>query len=413
MTDHTLIIGAGQAGGQAAASLRQFKYPGKITLVGAEVFPPYQRPPLSKAYLAGALAAERLYLKPPAFYEKANIDVVLNTKITKIDKKNKTVCYQDGSIHPWTKLILATGAPARPLVCAGSELKNIYSLRTINDVTALQPQLKKDKRLVIIGAGYIGLEVAAAAKKHGLHVTVVEAENRVLSRVTGEALSRFYEAAHRKAGVDLRLGTKLAHFIGQRAYFKNQDTVSAAVLADGTQLPCDFVLTGIGSLPATDLAKKAGLTCQNGIHVDQYCRTSAANIYAIGDCTNQPNSLLNGRLRLESVHNAIEQGKTAAAHIAGHDKPYDQVPWFWSDQYGLKLQTVGLWSLADETVMRGDPASNSFSIFYLKAGQLVCVDAVNDPVSFMLAKKAIPARARPDIDTLANPQTDIKSLLLQ
>ena len=404
MTEHTIIIGAGQAGGQAAASLRQFKYEGRITLIGEEAYLPYQRPPLSKAYLAGELEADRLYLKPPAFYEKADISLLTETRIAAIDPWAKTLTSTDGITFSYSKLIIATGAPPRFLDCPGGKLANIYSLRTIEESGQLQKHLTAGTRMVIVGAGYIGLEVAAVARKHGLEVTVLEAEDRVLSRVTCDTVSRFYEEVHRDAGVDIRLGARLTGFDGDSA-------VEAALLEDGTRLPCDLVLTGIGSVPATGLAEAAGLRCGNGIYVDDYCLTSDPDIYAAGDCTNHPNPLMGCRLRLESVHNAIEQGKTAAAHIAGREMPYAQIPWFWSDQYDLKLQTVGVWSEADETILRGNPATRSFSVFYLKEGKLVCIDAINDPVSFMMGKKAIPAGISPAKEALANPETDIKSVL--
>lgn len=399
-----VIVGAGHAAGQCVASLRQGGVTAKITLIGDERHLPYQRPPLSKAYLSGDLTEERLFLRPLAFYQDQAVDLVPGRRVTDIDRERHVVQVSDGAEFSWDKLILATGAPPRQLVCPGGDLGNIFNLRTIEDVERIKPHFVPGKKLAVVGAGYIGLEVAAVARKFDIDVTVIEMADRVLSRVTGPEISSFYQQVHAEAGVKLMLNAGVHGFTGE-------DTVAGVSLADGRQVPCDFALVGIGSVPASEVAQEAGLAVDNGIIVDELCRTSDPNIYAIGDCTNHPNAIFAQRLRLESVHNALEQAKAAAAHIAGRDVPYRQVPWFWSDQYDLKLQTVGLWSLANQRVVRGDPATRSFSVFYLCDDRLVCVDAVNDPASFALSKRAIMNGHQPDLTSLGDPSTDIKSVL--
>ncbi|MFQ5563277.1 MAG: NAD(P)/FAD-dependent oxidoreductase [Parvularculaceae bacterium] len=403
-SERVVIIGAGQAGAQAAASLRQEGFSGAITMIGDEPAPPYQRPPLSKAYLEGVLAKERLTLKPAALYEKENINLRLGASAALIDRAAKTVALDDGESVAYDKLLLATGAPPRRLNAPGADLDGVFYLRTMADSDALRPLLQAGKRLVVVGAGYIGLEVAAVARKAGLEVTVLEMADRALQRVTGPEISSFYRDLHAGAGVDLRLGAQLSSFEGS-------DAVEAAQLETGEAVGCDLVLVGVGAAPAIGLAEASGLEVENGVKVDEYAATRDPAIWAAGDCTNFPSPLYGRRLRLESVPNAIEQAKAAAANMAGRSTVYDAVPWFWSDQYDVKLQTAGLCESADERVLRGDPKDRRFACWYLKEGRVIAVDAVNDPPSFLIGKRLIGARARPSVKTLADPAQDLKSLL--
>ncbi len=403
MKKNIVIVGAGHAAGQVIVTLRQKKYDGKITLIGEEKHYPYQRPPLSKKFLAGELAAERLYVKPPSFYDKPDIELHLGTSIIRIDAAGKTVTDADGNVYHYENLIIATGARVRRLDVPGSGLAGVHYLRNIQDVTAMQEYMYEDKRLVIIGAGYIGLEVAAVAAGKGLQVTVIEMAERVMSRVVSEQVSEFYQAEHRQQGVNLMLSTGLAGFSGSAA-------LEQVELTDGTSVAADFVLICIGVIPNVELAVDAGLDVDNGIRVDDRCRTSDASVYAVGDCTNHPNSILGQRLRLESVHNALEQAKTVARNICGDDLQYAQVPWFWSDQYDLKLQIAGISHGYDRTVLRGDPASRAFSCLYLRDGQLIAIDSINSPKDFMQSKALIANHAAINPDTLANVSVALKDM---
>lgn len=404
MVKKIVIVGAGHAAGQAVATLRQKKFDGKIILIGEEEYYPYQRPPLSKKYLAGEILAERLYVKPPSFYDDRDIELHLGTLVTHIDLARKTVSDADSKSYHYEKLIIATGARVRKLDVPGSELLGVHYLRNIQDVTAMHPYMREGKRLVIIGAGYIGLEVAAVAASKGLQVTVIEMAQRVMSRVVSEQVSDFYQAEHRHHGVNLMLSTGLAGFSGHA-------TLERVDLTDGTSVACDFVLIGIGVIPNVELAEDAGLYVDNGIRVDERCKTSDSCVYAIGDCTNHPNNLLGQRLRLESVHNALEQAKTAACNICGDDLQYAQVPWFWSDQYDLKLQIAGISRGYDRTVLRGDPANRAFSCLYLRDGKLIAIDSINSPKDFMQSKSLIGSHAVINPETLANTDVALRDMV--
>lgn len=404
MGGRMIIIGAGQAGSQAAASLRQAGFDGDIVLFGAEAELPYQRPPLSKAYLQGDLAAERLQLRPAAFYEKERIDLRLGVRVTTVNPAARIVIAEDGEEFHYDKLLLATGAPPRRLDCPGSDLPGVHYLRTIADSDALRPVLAAGGRLVIVGAGYIGLEVAASARKAGVDVTVLEMADRVLARVAGKEISAFFEALHRAHGVDLQLGA------GVRA-FEGNGRVEAAILDSGEKIPCSAVLVGVGARPSTRLAEEAGLTLANGVWTDDHARTSDPSIYAAGDCASCPSPIYGRRMRLESVPNALEQAKVAGANMAGGNAVYDAVPWFWSDQYDAKLQTVGVSEGADRTIVRGDRAAMKFSVWYLNGARLLAVDAINEPAAFAVAKKLVAAKAPVDAKGLADPETDLKSLV--
>jgi 3-phenylpropionate/trans-cinnamate dioxygenase ferredoxin reductase subunit len=404
LTDTIVIIGAGQAGLQAAASLRQEGFAGDITLIGAEPEPPYQRPPLSKAYLEGGLEASRLYLKPLEFYAKQRIALRRNARVAAIDRQDKQVALAGGEALSYDRLLIATGAAPRRLAAPGAELAGVFYLRSIADSDALRAVLRAGERLVIIGAGYIGLEVAAVARKAGLAVTVLEAMDRPLARVAGPEVSAFYEDLHRGHGVDLRLGAAALGFEGK-------DRVEAVALKGGETIPCGAVLVGIGVAPVTGIAEAAGLATANGLLVDDHARTGDAAIWAAGDCTNFPSPLYGRRMRLESVPNAIEQAKVAAANMAGRDVVYDAVPWFWSDQHDVKLQTAGISEGADQRIVRGEAGAKRLAVWSLKEGRLLAVDTMNDPASFIVGKRLIAAKASPDPKGLADPAQDLKSLL--
>lgn len=403
MTDTILIAGAGHAAGQTIVSLRQGGYGGKLMLVGEEPYLPYQRPPLSKKFLAGELDVPRLLVRQEKFYVDHEVDVRLSTRVNAIDRSARTATLSTGVSVPWSKLVIATGSRVRKASLPGVELAGVHYLRNIEDVDRIRDDFRPGAKLVIVGAGYIGLEVAAVAVTHGLDVTVVELAERVMARGGAPLISDFFARVHQQAGVNIRCNTGIQSFDGALR-------VQTVTLSDGSKIPADLVIVGIGILPNVEVAEAAGLACDNGIVVDEYCRTSDADILAIGDCTNHPNPLLGKRLRLESVHNAQEQAKTAASTILGKLEAYAQIPWFWSDQYDLKLQFVG-YSLPDQpAVVRGDPESRSFAAFYLNDGRLSAVYAVNSPREFMLSKKLIASGARPDTAALRNTSVSFKDI---
>lgn len=400
-----MIIGGGHAAGQCAASLRQKGWTGEIVIAGEENYPPYQRPPLSKAYLAGELEAERLLFKPAAFYERENVTLRTGLRAETIDRAGKTVGFKGAPSLEYSRLVIATGARVRRLNCPGSDLEGVGYVRSIADVDALKGRFKKDARIAIIGAGYIGLEVAAVAAKRGLKVAVFEIADRVMSRVTSPAVSHFFEDFHRGHGVDIRLG------VGVEA-FEGEGSLAAAVLSDGTRAPCDIAVVGIGVVPNQEIAAAAGLATDDGILVDEFTRTKDPFIYAIGDCTRHPSRYFGGLLRLESVHNALEQAKTAAAAVCGEPVAYDEAPWFWSDQYDVKFQTVGVCAKGyDAEVVRGAPSEKKFSVFYLKGEKLIAADSVNAPADHMISRRIIAAGAHVCPEELADPAFDLKRYL--
>ena len=396
-----VIIGAGHAAGQAAASLRQEKYEGSITIIGDEPHVPYQRPPLSKQYLSGEQAIDRVYLRPQKFYEDKNIDLKLGVSATAIDRAAKTVQLDNGEQIAYDKLIISTGSRPRQLNIEGSDLAGIHYLRTIADVDAIRAEMKPKRNLVIVGGGYIGLEVASVGIDQGLNVHVLEMEERILQRVTTAEMSAYYHNLHTGRGVQIHTGTTVSGFAG--------DQHVQQVLCGDQAFDADLVVVGIGIIPNVELAQDAGLTCDNGIVVDEHCRTSDPDIFAAGDCTNHPNPLLDRRLRLESVPNAMEQARVCAANMLGGDKTYAAIPWFWSDQYELKLQMVGFSADGDQQVVRGNMAENQFAVFYLNEGRVVAADAVNSPKEFMICKQLIGVEVDPA--RLADPETDLKTLL--
>lgn len=402
--ERIVIIGAGHAGGEAALRLRALGFKGEVTLVGEEQIAPYQRPPLSKTYLSGALPLDRLLLRDAETWEQENVRLILSRRANWIDRAGKRVRLEGGQELSYDALILATGTRARRLPVPGADLAGVHVLRTAADVDAIRTRFKPGAGLVVIGAGYIGLEVAAVARKAGLTVTVVEAAIRPLARVTSPEVAGFFLDAHTAEGVRFMLNA-------QAAVIKGEDQVRAVGLADGEEIAADLVVVGIGVIPETALADKAGLTVEDGIVVDDHARTSDPAIYAIGDCARRPCATYGRSARLESVHNAIEGAKIAAAAIMGEPPPAEDVPWFWSDQFDLKLQIAGLFTGYDQLVMRGDPSARSFAAFYLQQGRLIAVDAVNRPAEYAGGKMMIQKGVRPDPARLADQATPMKALL--
>ena len=403
----TIIIGAGQAGAQTVMSLRAGGDKGPIMMIGEEPAPPYQRPPLSKAYLKGELAEERLYFKPHDWYADNNVTLRTSTRVVEIDRASRTLSLTSGDRLSYEKLVIATGARPRALPVPGAGLGNVFDVRTLADVDRMRPEMVAGRRLVIIGAGYIGLEAAAVARQLRLEVTVLEMAERILARVASETLSQFFEDEHTRQGVDIRTGAQVVGLEGEG----EDGPVRRVRLASGEALEADVVIVGIGIIPNIELAETAGLTCRTGIVVDADARTSDPNIFAAGDCCERPIEPYGRQGRLESVHNAIEQGKLAAAAILGAPRPKLDCPWFWSDQYDLKLQMAGLSAGHDQMIVRGEISERKFALFYMTEGRLIAVDAVNSPPEFMVAKKLIMERAELADAALEDTSTPIKALL--
>ena len=384
--DRIIIAGAGHAGGSAAAMLRQLGWKTGITLVGAEPLPPYQRPPLSKAWLTGEADADSLVLRPLGFYNDADIELRLGTSVTNIDPADHKVTFSDGDTMHYAHLILATGSRARRIPLPGIDQANVLELRTAADADKLKAALGPGKRLAVVGGGYIGLEAAASGRALGAEVTIIELMPRVLARVACETLSTFFQDFHRSQGVTIELGAAVQALEGN-------GTVTGVRLADGRVIPCDAALIGVGGVPHEELAKDAGIACDGGIVVDLDARTSNPDIFAIGDCTKRPLPLYNRTMRLESVPNALEQAKQAASAICGRPQPAPEIPWFWSDQYDLRLQIVGIPFDATEIVVRGDIAAGKFALFHLTAdGTVQAVEAVNASTEFMGGRRIIQRR---------------------
>jgi 3-phenylpropionate/trans-cinnamate dioxygenase ferredoxin reductase component len=377
-----IIIGAGQGGGETAQRLRQGGFAGDITLIGEEPCAPYQRPPLSKTYLKGELSMDRLLLRPASVYSEEHISFVAPLKAVWIDRANKRVRLEGGRELPYDALVIATGARPRRLPLVGADLEGVHLFRTAADVDAIRPRFTPDAKLVVIGAGFIGLEVAAVARQCGLHVTVVETAVRPLARVTSPEVAGFFLDEHTRQGVRFVLG-------GQPAVLKGEDHVTAVCLADGMEIKADLVIAGIGVTPETTLAQQCGLTVEDGVVTDRQCRTSDPAIFAIGDCARRPMVHYGDTVRrLESVHNAVEGAKVVAATILGQTHT-EEAPWFWSDQYDLKLQIAGLFQGYDHVVFRGVMADRAFAAFYYKGDRLIAVDAVNRPGEYLGAKMLI------------------------
>jgi 3-phenylpropionate/trans-cinnamate dioxygenase ferredoxin reductase component len=398
---HIIVIGAGQAGAALVAKLRSGGYAGKITLIGEEAAPPYQRPPLSKAYLMGEIEEERLYLRSPEFYRTNDIILRLGDAVTAIDPVAKTVTVGGDSLH-YDQLALTTGSVPRRLPAAiGGDLGGIYTVRSVVDVGAMRGEFLPGRRVVIIGGGYIGLEAAAVASKLGLDVTVVEMAPRILQRVAAPETSDHFRALHGSHGVKIIEGVGLDRLLGD-------GHVTAARLTDGCELPADFVIAGVGILPATALAEMAGVVLENGIRTDAHGRTSDPSIWSAGDCASFP--WRGGRLRLESVQNAIDQAEVVAENMLGAAKDYVPMPWFWSDQFDCKLQIAGLNTGYDHIVTRG-PIGEAVSYWYFQGDQLLAIDAMNDPRAYMVGKRLLEMGRTVDPDVIRNPETVLKTLL--
>ncbi len=402
-----VIVGAGHAGAQAAIGLRQQGFTGGIALIGREPLPPYERPPLSKEYLAGDKPFERIMIRPEQFWADKGIELLLNTAVTKIDPEARELTLSTGSSVAYGDLIWAAGGDARRLSCPGAHLAGIHAVRDRADVDRLMAELADGaRRFVVIGGGYIGLEAAAVLTKLGCEVVLVEALDRVLNRVAGPELSNFFHAEHRAHGVDLRLGVGVDSIGGDGA------KANSVKLASGEEIACDGVIVGIGIVPAIGPLIAAGAAGSNGVDVDENCRTTLDHIYAVGDCAAHANAFADGAvIRLESVQNANDMANTAAKAICGAPEPYHALPWFWSNQYDLKLQTAGLNLGYDATVLRGDPATRSFSVIYLKAGRMIAVDAVSNTKDYVQGRKLVEAGAVIAPGDLADTSRQLKELL--
>lgn len=402
--EHCVIVGGSHAAASLAAALRSEGWEGAISIIGDEPHLPYHRPPLSKAYFCGEKSDAEILIRPETFYQQNNIDLVLGSRVEDIDTEAKTVTLHDGATISYTKLALTTGAKVRKIPIPGSDLKGVYYLRDLGDVDQIKKYVVTGKRAVIVGGGYIGLETAASLRKLGMEVTVLEALPRVLQRVTAPEVSAFYTRVHREEGVDLRTEVAIEGIVGD-------GKVVAVKLADGTEIDCNLVVVGVGVIPETELAEKAGLKIDNGIVVNEHAVTSNPDIVAAGDCTQHYNPIYQTHLRLESVQNATDQAKIAAKSLCGKPLVYNALPWFWSDQYDLKLQIAGLSQGFDQVVVRGDTESGrSFAAFYYKAGRLIAVDAVNRPKEFMMTKRALTEGKNADPALVRDESVDVKDI---
>ncbi len=405
MTYDVLIVGAGHGGAQAAIALRAAKFVGTIAILGEEPEYPYERPPLSKDYLAGEKLFERILIRPPTFWEERQVAMLLGRRVIAVDPAAHTVTTDDSATIGYGQLIWATGGAPRRLTCSGHDLIGVHGVRSRADVDRMIAELPAVSRVVVIGGGYIGLEAAAVLAKFGKHVTVLEALPRVLARVAGEPLSRFYEAEHRAHGVDVRLNITVT-CIAER-----DGRASGVILADGETLPADMVVVGIGIVPAVQPLIEAGASGGNGVDVDAQCRTSLPDVFAIGDCAAHANAFAAGaQIRLESVQNANDQATVVAKTIAGTPATYHAVPWFWSNQYDLRLQTVGLSIGHDAAIVRGDIASRSFSLIYLREGRVIALDCVNATKDYVQGRALVVAGARIDPDRLADATVPLKEM---
>lgn len=399
---HIVVVGAGQAGSSLVSKLRNSGFEGKVTLVGAEPHPPYQRPPLSKKYLLGDMPLDRLYLRPETFYREQNITLRLGLPITKIDPNGRSILL-DNEVVSYDHLALTTGSVPRSLPTAiGGALDGVHVVRDLRDVDAMAPRFDAKARVLIVGGGYIGLEAAAVAATKGLEVTLVEMADRILQRVAAPQTSDFFRNLHQSHGVDIREGVGLERIFGDR-------TVTGAALTDGSVLDLDFIIAGVGVTPATYLAEQAGLEIDNGIKTNALGQSSDPHIWAAGDCASLP--YRGGRIRLESVQNAIDQAETVAENMLGANRPYQPMPWFWSDQYDVKLQIAGLNNGYDHVVTRPGEKGGAVSFWYYNKASLLAVDAANDPRAYMIGKRLIEAGKSPAIDVIEDPKSDLKALL--
>jgi 3-phenylpropionate/trans-cinnamate dioxygenase ferredoxin reductase subunit len=399
-----LIIGGGQAGAQAIDTLRREGFGGRLVLISDELELPYQRPPLSKKYLSGEMAADRLLFRHRSFYDEHRVELKLGRRAVRLDAAARQVELADGEKLTYDRLLLCLGAESRRLTCPGAALQGVHYLRGLADVPPIQAGFKPQARIVIIGGGYIGLETAATCRKMGCEVTVLEMADRIMNRVVAPSVSQYFAQEHRTNGVNIICDTRVVRLEGAAR-------VERVVCADGSSHAADLVIVGVGAVATTELASEAGLACDNGVVVDEYCRTSDPSIYAAGDCTNHPSPRFGRRVRLESVDNAFEQAKTAALNLLDRPVAHDRVPWFWSDQFDNKLLIVGLSQDYDRQVLRGDPASRSFSVCYLKGRELLAVEAINHSKDYMAARKLIAERALLNPEKLADSGVALKEAI--
>lgn len=405
MSETCVIIGASHAAAQLAPTLRQEGWQGRIIIVGDEPYIPYHRPPLSKTFLSGEKSLEDINIRPPIIYEKAEIQFMLNTRVESIDRANKKLSLDSGETLEYNKLALTTGSRVRKVDLPGIDLEGVYYLRDVNDVEKIKAHVEAGKKAVIVGGGYIGLETAAVLRQSGMEVSVLEMMERVLQRVTAPEVSAFYDRIHSEEGVNIYCGVGVSAIEGETK-------VSKVICSDGSEYAADLVVVGVGIVPNVELAEAAGLEVNNGIVVDEFARTSDADIVAAGDCTMHHNALYDRDIRLESVQNATDQARVAALTLCGKEKAYAALPWFWSDQYDLKLQIAGLSQGYDEVIVRGDREnSRSFAAFYLKDGVVISVDAVNKPPEFMLGKRLINGKVKVDKTKLADNSVSMKELI--
>ena len=402
-----VIVGAGHGGAQCAIALRQAGFEGTVTVIGREPEYPYERPPLSKEYFAREKTFDRLYIRPPSFWEEKGVPFLLGTEVTSVDPAAHELTLSDGETMGYGKLVWATGGDPRRLSCAGSDLGGVHGVRTREDCDRLMAEVDAGtKNVVVIGGGYIGLEAAAVLSKMGLKVTLLEALPRVLARVAGEELSAFYQKEHRDHGVDLRTGVAVDSLEGA------DGKVTGVRLADGEVIPAEAVIVGIGIVPAVAPLIAAGAAGSNGVDIDEYCRTSLPDVYAIGDCAAFACDFAGGNvMRVESVQNANDMATCVAKAICGDEKPYHAFPWFWSNQYDLRLQTAGINMGFDQTVVRGNPDDRSFSVVYLKAGKVLAIDCVNMVKDYVQGRKLVEAGATPDLARLADKDVPLKELM--
>ncbi|NPT47252.1 ferredoxin reductase [Paraburkholderia sp. 1N] len=405
MAEHVVIVGAGHAGGSVATYLRQYGYEGQVTLVGNESAPPYQRPPLSKGWLRSEITLDDLLLKPLATYEQAGIDLRLNSVVKEVETKEKRIILEDGETIDFDKLVFATGARPRRLTLPGSELRGVIYLRDVTDAALLRSCLDASKRIVVMGGGYVGLEVAATARQLGLEVMIVEREARLLSRSASPELAARLLRIHESNGVEFRFLGDVAEIVG------SEGKVSGLRFNDGERIECDVILAGIGAQPNVALLEGTGIPEERGIRVDSEGRTSHPDVYAVGDVTLRPVANFEGIFTLESVPSAIEQAKRLSCLIAQRDFPPHELPWFWSQQYDFTLQIAGLPGLADEILVRDDVSKGTFLVFHLRNGALCAAECMNSPGEFLALKKAITHGARPDEVLLADLNTPIIKVL--
>jgi len=402
---NVVIVGAGHGGAQAAIALRQAQFTGTIAMIGAEPELPYERPPLSKEFLCGDKAFERMLIRPATFWHEQRIQVLSGRSVVAIDPAGRRVTLGDGERIGYSRLIWAAGGSPRRLTCAGANLAGVHTVRARADVERIRGELSDVTRVVVIGGGFIGLETAATLRKLGKHVTVLEAQDRVLARVAAEPLSRFYEAEHRSRGVDVQLNARIERLEGV------EGRVSGVRLADGTVLPAQMVIVGIGISPTVEALVQAGAQVSNGVAIDSNCRTSLPDVFALGDCALQESAFADGaRIRIESVQNALDHAAVIARHLSGGPAANTGVPWFWSNQYDLRLQTIGLAIGHDDLVLRGEPASRRFSLVYLKAGRVIALDCINAAADYMQGRALVAARACINRAKLADPAVPLKAL---